>query len=431
MSAGNLIRKFPAQSLTVIRKFRERQAPSTGAASKLERPFKDKALKKAGLGPEIDIIRNVPHLRQKREAARSSQKEVALVPTMGALHNGHLSLIRAAARRAQEVYVSIYVNPTQFGVNEDLASYPKTWDRDMIQLRQLNQFMEGKDQFIGKVTTIFNPTTNIMYPGVPPTSEIQGHGSFVNITPLANVLEGAARPVFFRGVATVVMKLLNIVQPDKVVFGQKDIQQVLVIKRMIEDFHIPTQLVVSPTEREHDGLAMSSRNVYLGERRRRVANVIFKAMKASERAWRRGKRDRRELLGPALSVAESIQNAQRALSPYERAGFEVDYMSLADPVTLKEIQTVDEERGAILSAAIIMLRVEEIQSSKNLGLGRGNTPVRLIDNYVYRQDKVFPKGTSRPPLEQSPESQAASNPHISTTALHVLKAPELPSTTTS
>ncbi|MCJ1404170.1 pantothenate synthase [Xylographa trunciseda] len=389
MSAGNFIRKLPAKSLTLIRNFCERQAPSEGAAKNLERLLEDSTPQKSGLGPEIDIIRNVCDLRQKRGSARKWQKKVALVPTMGALHNGHLALIRAAARHAPEVYVSIYVNPTQFGVNEDLNSYPKTWEQDIIQLRQLNQFMQGKQQFIGKVTTIFNPTTTVMYPGLPPTSEIQGDGSFVSITPLANVLEGAARPVFFRGVATVVMKLLNIVQPDEVVFGQKDIQQVLVIKRMIEDFHIKTKLFISPTEREHDGLAMSSRNVYLGERRRRVANVIYKALQASAEAWKKGKRDRRELLGPALGVAQSIQNTQRSLAPSERAGFEVDYMSLADPVSLEEIQSVDEERGAILSAAVIMQPLEEPNVSENLGLGGGLTPVRLIDNRIFCRHKVF------------------------------------------
>ncbi|MCJ1318873.1 pantothenate synthase [Xylographa vitiligo] len=431
MAAGNLIRKHAAQSLTVIRNARYRQPAPEGAVKKFAGQLNEKALEKSGIGPEIDVIRNVSHLRQKREAARSSRRKVALVPTMGALHNGHLALVRAAARHAQEVYVSIYVNPTQFGVNEDLDNYPKTWHQDLIQLRQLNDFMEGKEQFIGKVTTIFNPTTNVMYPGLPPTSEIQGSGSFVNITPLANVLEGAARPVFFRGVATVVMKLLNLVQPDEVVFGQKDIQQVLVIKRMIEDFHINTQLFVAPTEREHDGLAMSSRNVYLGDRRRRIANVIYKALQASEMAWMKGKRDRRELLGPALGVAESIQNTQRALPPSERAGFEVDYMSLADPITLEEIQSVDEERGAVLSAAVIMQPIEEPQLGENLGLGRALTPVRLIDNRIYNLHKVFPYGESRRSLELSPDSRAARNPCIPSTVLHVLKGPEVHPTSTS
>ncbi|MCJ1292279.1 pantothenate synthase [Xylographa carneopallida] len=404
MSTGNLIRKHTVQSLPVIRNVRQRRPLPEGTVKKFEKQLNEKAPEKSGIGPEIDVIRNVSYLRQKREAARFSGKKVALVPTMGALHNGHLALVRAAARHAHEVYVSIYVNPTQFGVNEDLESYPKTWHQDIIQLRQLNHLMEGEKQFIGKVTTVFNPATDVMYPGLPPTSEVHGSGSFVNITPLANVLEGAARPVFFRGVATVVMKLLNLVQPNEVVFGQKDIQQVLVIKRMIEDFHINTQLFVAPTEREHDGLAMSSRNVYLGDRRRRVANVIYKAMQASEMAWMKGKRDRRELLGSALGVAKSIQDTQRSLSPSERAGFEVDYMSLADPVTLEEIQFVDQERGAILSAAVVMQPIEEPQPSEHLGLGRGLAPVRLIDNRIYGFSKVFPDGESRRSLEQSPES---------------------------
>ncbi|MCJ1416124.1 pantothenate synthase [Xylographa parallela] len=426
MSTGNLIGKYIAKSLTVFRNARIRQRWPESGVKRLERLSDEKAFETSGLGPVIDVIRNVSHLRQRREAARSSGKRVALVPTMGALHDGHLALVRAAARHAQEVYVSIYVNPTQFGVNEDLDSYPRSWHRDLIQLRQLNRSMEGKEEFIGKVTNIFNPTTNAMYPSLPPTSEIHGSGSFVNITPLANVLEGAARPVFFRGVATVVMKLLNLVQPDEVVFGQKDIQQVLVIKRMIEDFHINTQLFVSPTERERDGLAMSSRNVYLGDRRRRIANVIYKAMQASQMAWMKGKRDRRELLGPALGVAKSIQDTQRALLPSERAGFEVDYMSLADPVTLEEIQSVDEEHGAILSAAVIMQPIEEPQIGENLGLGRGLTPVRLIDNCIYGQHKVFPYiGESKRSFEQLPDIRVVKNPHIPLTVPHVLKGSEL------
>jgi len=169
---------------------------------------------------------------------------------------------------------------------------------------------------------------------------------------------------------------------------------------------------------------MSSRNVYLGHRRRRIANVIYKAMQASEMAWIKGKRDRRELLGPALGVAESIQNTQRALPPSERAGFEVDYMSLADPVTLEEIQSVDEERGAILSAAVIMQPIEEPQIGENLGLGRGLTPVRLIDNRIYGQHKVFPYRDSRRSFKLSPDIRASMNPLISSTVRHVLTGSE-------
>lgn len=341
------------------------------------------------LGPEIEVIRNVSDLRKKRGTAKSLGQSVALVPTMGALHPGHLALIRKAARRIPEIYVSIYVNPTQFGVNEDLDRYPKTWEQDMAMLRALNQSMTRAAGYVGKVTTVFKPTTNIMYPGLPPTSEIRGYGSFVNITPLANVLEGASRPVFFRGVATVVMKLLNIVQPDEVVMGLKDIQQVIVIKRMIDDFHINTRLLLAATERSYDGLALSSRNVYLGTRRRRVASVLHRALAASLKPFLAAKRERREIIGPALGIAESLQRAQRQLPPHQRARFEIEYMSLADPVTLKEIETVDMEHGAILSGAIVMLPLEEIQPGENAGLGGGSTPVRLIDNRVFRFNKIF------------------------------------------
>ncbi|MCJ1472443.1 pantothenate synthase [Lambiella insularis] len=353
-------------------------------------PFvEQEKLDKSRLGPQIDIIRRVDRLREKRKAARALGRDVALVPTMGALHNGHMSLIRNAARRVPEVYVSIYVNPTQFGANEDLASYPRTWKQDLETLRKLNQSMKEQEQYIGEVTTVFNPDTDTMYPGLPPTSEVDGHGSFVTITPLANVLEGASRPVFFRGVATVVTKLLNIVQPDEVVFGEKDIQQVLVIKRMIDDLHINTRLRIQSTEREHDGLAISSRNVYLGMRRRRVANVLNQALAASYEAWKRAKHERNQLVGPAVGVAKSLQMAQRALPPHERALFSIDYISLADPVTLKEIETVNPKRGAILSGAIIMLPLEQIQPGEDTGLGGGLTSVRLIDNRILARSRIF------------------------------------------
>ena len=298
---------------------------------------------------------------------------------MGALHEGHLSLIRQAAKENNQVCVSIYVNPTQFGVNEDLASYPRTWESDLAQLDALcDEFR--RDDGMGKITTVFAPTSKEMFPNLPPTSEIDGQGSFVNITPLSSILEGASRPIFFRGVATIVMKLLNIVQPERVYFGQKDIQQTYVVRRMVEDFHLNTLVRVGATVREPDGLALSSRNVYLGARRRKVATVLLKALKSVQYAFEDGKRRREDLLVAAHDVVSDAQEEQRNKMPKDRALFEVDYFSLADPKNMQEIEVVIPADGAILSGAIRMLPVEDPQVGEDTGLSDGTTTVRLIDN---------------------------------------------------
>jgi len=221
-----------------------------------------------------------------------------------------------------------------------------------------------------------------MYPGLPPTSEIDGPGSFVTITPVGNLLEGASRPVFFRGVATVVMKLLNIVQPDRVYFGQKDIQQTVVVRRMVKDFHVNTKVRVGPTIREKDGLAMSSRNVYLGQRRRAVALVLSKTLKAVEQAYATGETRRSELLRVADEGISSTLEEQRVLDPHKRALFEVDYISIANPGDLTEVEQVSPNFGAIVSGAIKMLPVEDPQEGEDAGLGGGVSTVRLIDNVI-------------------------------------------------
>ena len=219
-----------------------------------------------------------------------------------------------------------------------------------------------------------------MYPNLPPTSEVDGMGSFVNITPLSSILEGASRPVFFRGVATVVMKLLNIVQPERVYFGQKDIQQTYVIRRMVEDLHVDTQVRVGPTIRESDGLALSSRNIYLGSRRRKAATVLLKALTNVQYAFEHGKRQREDLIVAAYQVIDNARERELSLPPEERALFEVDYFSLADPRTMEELAAVNPAEGAILSGAIRMLPLENPQEGEDTGLGGGMTTVRLIDN---------------------------------------------------
>ena len=301
---------------------------------------------------------------------------------MGALHDGHLSLVRKAAEENTDVWVTIYVNPTQFGLNEDLASYPKTWETDMEMLRHLDRELarEGK----GRVSAVFAPSTNTMYPTSPPDSSIPGVGSFIEMRPLGQLLEGASRPVFFRGVATVCMKLFNICTPDSVYFGQKDAQQTVLIKKLVNDFHLDTKVRICDTSREPDGLALSSRNVYLGARRRKLGIVLNQALRKAEAQYSAGKRLRGDILWPAVDHGDRVQHEQENLQPSKRALFQVDYISLSHPDTMEEVEKVDETKGAILSGAVKMMPLEEPQEGEELGLGGGQVAVRLIDNIVLK-----------------------------------------------
>ncbi|KAF9881506.1 pantoate-beta-alanine ligase [Colletotrichum karsti] len=331
----------------------------------------------------IRVFRSVSALRTWRRPQTHEYRSVGLVPTMGALHEGHLSLIRAAARENHHVVVSVYVNPAQFGLSEDLASYPATWARDTEVLRDLDRELAGDGGNLGRVSAVFAPTTAEMYPSGFPGQEPGSKGSFVTITPVGEVLEGASRPTFFRGVATVCMKLFNIVQPERVYFGQKDVQQTVVIRRMVEDFMLPTEVIIGETMREADGLALSSRNVYLGVRRRKVATVLNRALRAAEEKYQQGALDREAILGAANQVAANVLSEQSKLAPKDRVMFEVDYISLADPDTMQEINTVVPTKGGILSGAVKMLPVEEPQPGEDLGHSDGPS-VRLIDNIILK-----------------------------------------------
>ncbi|KAJ5397866.1 Pantoate-beta-alanine ligase [Penicillium cosmopolitanum] len=315
----------------------------------------------------FQVFRDVPPLRQLRHQLLKNERTVGFVPTMGALHEGHLSLIREAARENTDIFVSIFVNPTQFGVNEDLSSYPRTWDSDVEKLEKLNDEL-GRTGApgAGQITAIFAPTSKVMYPTLPPSSEIDGQGSFVTITPLSSKLEGALQRHY----------------PDRVYFGQKDVQQTVIIKRMVQDFLLDTKVRIISTSREADGLALSSRNVYLGDRRRAVGLTIYKALKAAEDAYLSGKTTRADILGAARSITDRVLSEQQALPPAERALFEVDYISLADPDTLDELDLVDSTKGGVLSAALKMAPLEENKPGEDCGLGDGKVPVRLIDNLI-------------------------------------------------
>lgn len=330
------------------------------------------------------VFRDVPALRELRRKMFKEGRQVGLVPTMGALHAGHLSLVKNALEENSDVFVSIFINPTQFAAHEDLSSYPKTWEKDLSMLKQLqdehaNSSSPNKNS---RIAGIFAPTVKVMYPTLPPTSDVAGDGSFVTITPLGKVLEGASRPIFFRGVATVCTKLFNIVQADRVYFGQKDIQQSVLIKRMVKDFHIPTEVRVIPTSREPDGLAMSSRNVYLGERRREDVTILSQALFAARDVYNSG-----VLLGRLVRNAayDTFNQAATAKRDDDRVGWhahlEIDYIALSDPDTMNmihDLDKIDPRRGAVLSAAMLVRPVDKPKTVEELE----QTTVRLIDNVI-------------------------------------------------
>ncbi len=264
-------------------------------------------------------MRIVRTQRELRSALATAPGPVGFVPTMGYLHAGHLSLVRAARAENQTVVVSVFVNPTQFGPGEDLAAYPRDLERDLNLLEP-----EG-------VALMFAPSAEEMYP--------EGTSTVVDPGPLAQVLEGAARPGHFRGVATVVLKLLNIVQPGQVFFGAKDAQQVAVIRRIVRDLSVPVEVVECPTVRELDGLAMSSRNVYLTAEQRRAATALYRGLVRAQQAWLGGEREAERL--------RSLVCNEVAKEPT----LEPEYVSVAHPQTLQELKRVDEA-GALLSLAV-------------------------------------------------------------------------------
>ena len=277
------------------------------------------------------LAKTIPEIRALRQKLSGT---VGFVPTMGYLHEGHLALVRQARRENAAVIVSIYVNPTQFGTNEDFGAYPRDLDRDLELLRK-----EGTD-------IIFAPLDDEMYPPV--------FSSWVNVEKVTERLEGASRPDHFRGVATIVAKLVNIVQPTRAYFGQKDAQQVMVIKRMAADLNMDLEIVTVPTVRESDGLAMSSRNIRLSPKERQAATILFKALALAQRLTRGGERD-----------AEEIRRRMTALIQEEPLAH-LDYVSIADAETLEELNLLD--RPAVASLAVRI----------------GKT--RLIDNIPLEQD---------------------------------------------
>jgi pantoate--beta-alanine ligase len=279
----------------------------------------------------MKIATNFIELRQIR---KHLPEPVGLVPTMGFLHEGHLSLVRAARSECASVAVSIFVNPTQFGPSEDLAAYPRDLRRDLNLLSA------------EKVDLAWAPTVEQMYP--------PGYQTWIAVEEVTKPLEGSMRPGHFRGVTTVVAKLFNAVQPQRAYFGQKDAQQAAVIRQMVRDLNFPVKIVVCPIHREPDGLAMSSRNTYLGLEERQAATVLYRALSAARQAFDTGERDAEAL---RQAMAETILR-----EPLAR----LQYVSCADPDTLQELERAISGR-ALLSMAVFV----------------GKT--RLIDNLILEE----------------------------------------------
>lgn len=275
-------------------------------------------------------MQTVSTLADLRSTRLSFSGIVGLVPTMGYLHDGHLSLIRRAKEECDHVVVSIFVNPTQFGPREDLSKYPRDPDRDLSLIEPL-----GAD-------LVWMPTAEMMYP--------QGYQTWVEVEAMTRPLEGAMRPGHFRGVTTVVAKLFNGVQPHKAYFGQKDAQQAAVIRQMTRDLNFPIEIVVCPIVREPDGLAMSSRNVYLDPEQRKAATVLYRSLSAAKEAYESGERGAEKLRQIMKDVIASEPLAQ------------MQYVSCADYDTLEELEKVTGK--TLLSMAVFL----------------GKT--RLIDNFV-------------------------------------------------
>ncbi len=282
----------------------------------------------------MDIINERKRMTAIVRALRTEKRTIGFVPTMGALHQGHLSLVQEARSRCDVVIVSIFVNPTQFGPAEDFKSYPRDLDRDAGLVGDLD------------VDYIFAPAVEEIYPA--------GFSTYISVEGLTDKLEGAARPGHFRGVTTVVGILLNIVRPDFAFFGQKDAQQAIVIRHMVRDLAFPTEIVVAPTVREETGLAMSSRNNYLSEEERRAAAVLHYALSQADASFAEGERE----AGRLMEIVRTTVGKE----PKVR----LDYVNLNDAETLATLEHLDE-RPALLSLAAFVGKTRLID---NVVLGR-------------------------------------------------------------
>jgi pantoate--beta-alanine ligase len=282
----------------------------------------------------MKIIETVEEMRRISNELHSQGKTIGFVPTMGYLHEGHLSLIDEAKRETDTTVMSIYVNPTQFGIGEDFDRYPRDLDRD-------KELAEDRG-----VDFIFAPSDKEMYQ--------DGHLTFVEVDKVSRILEGEFRPTHFRGVTTIVAKLFNIINPDVAVFGQKDAQQAFIVKKMVRDLNYGIKIIVSNIVREEDGLALSSRNVYLSKEQRRQASVLYRSLKLAESMIKGGNRKLPEIRAAMVRLINTEPEAR------------IDYVSFVDPGTFERVEEVGD-----LCEILGLLAVRFGQT-------------RLIDNMLFR-----------------------------------------------
>jgi pantoate--beta-alanine ligase len=268
----------------------------------------------------MDIIESVQEMSRLTRELRRAGQTIGFVPTMGFLHEGHLSLVREAKKENDRVVVSIFVNPTQFGPGEDYEEYPRDLEGDAEKLRVIG------------IDYIFNPEVADMYP--------EGYNSFVEVSGITEVLCGKSRPGHFRGVTTVVTKLFNIIQPDRAYFGQKDFQQLMVIKKMVRELNIPVEVKGLPIIREEDGLARSSRNKYLDNRERAAATALYHSLMRARELYQKGIKDTSRIKKEVIDLISS--------EPLAR----IDYVEIVDPDTLQEIKRVKEQALVALAVYI-------------------------------------------------------------------------------
>lgn len=283
----------------------------------------------------MKTIENIARMSTYSKIVRKEGKSIGFVPTMGALHEGHLSLARTAKKHADVVVMSIFINPIQFGPSEDLAAYPRDFKRDEELARSAG------------VDVLFYPTESQMYP--------PAFSTYVNVENITEKLCGKSRPGHFRGVTTIVMKLFHIVKPDIAYFGQKDAQQAAVIKKMVEDLNVDIDIKVLPIVREKDGLAMSSRNVRLSPDERKDALVLYRSLKKAEELVKGGERDAAKIVAAMTEMIKAVPSAR------------IDYISIVDAKELKDMQAIAGE--ALISLAVFI----------------GQT--RIIDNIIIKEQE--------------------------------------------
>jgi pantoate--beta-alanine ligase len=268
----------------------------------------------------VRVVRSPKKMQRICEDLRRQEKTIGLVPTMGYLHQGHLSLVRIAKKRSDALVVSVFVNPTQFGPEEDFGSYPRDFRKDRLLLDE-----EGCD-------FVFAPGMKKMYP--------EGYLTYVSVEEIAGRLEGRSRPTHFRGVTTIVTKLFNIVRPDVAVFGQKDAQQAVVLKKMAEDLDFGIKMIIAPTVREKDGLALSSRNKYLSKDERRQATVLYRSLREAEKSIKEGER----------STGRIVSRMKGLIG--EQPSADLDYIAVTDT---RSLEPLNKLKGEVLISLAVRL----------------------------------------------------------------------------